>query len=188
MSLEPRRRNHSPARSGRGIPLAPPTSRRPSRACASGRPRILGCLPRARLPLPPSAPLRSAPLRSADLRRLCSICAARCSGAGRHEVAGLRATGRPLLQLRGRRRAAASAPGAEPLRARTAAERPAEGPGGFSASLLCSAQNAPGMRWGGAGRRPVLGEPRPSPAAPFEPAPGSRFPPPAHMLTYTLSG
>lgn len=188
MSLEPRRRNHSPARSGRGIPLAPPTSRRPSRACASGRPRILGRLPRARLPLPPSAPLRSAPLRSADLRRLCSICAARCSGAGRHEVAGLRATGRPLLQLRGRRRAAASAPGAEPLRARTAAERPAEGPGRFSASLLCSAQNAPGMRWGGAGRRPVLGEPRPSPAAPFEPAPGSRFPPPAHMLTYTLSG
>lgn len=188
MSPELRRRNHGPALSGRGIPLAPPTSRRPSRACASGRPRILGPLPRALLPLPPSARLRSALLRSAELRRLCSICTARCSGADRHEAAGPRAAGRPLLQLRGRRRAAASAPGKEPLRARTAAERPAEGPGGFSAALLCSAQDVPGMQWGGAGRRPVLGEPRPSPAAPFEPAPGSRFPPPARMLTYTLFG
>lgn len=58
-----RRRTHSPERSGRGIPLVPPTSRSPSRACASGRPRILGPLPRALLALQLSALLRLAPLR-----------------------------------------------------------------------------------------------------------------------------
>lgn len=44
------------------------------------------------------------------------------------------------------------------------------------------------MRWGGAGRRPVLREPHLSPAAHFQPAPGSGFPPPACLLTYTLFG
>lgn len=58
-----RKRIHSPERSGRGIPLAPPTSHRPSRACASGRPRILGPLPRALLALQLCAPLLLAPLR-----------------------------------------------------------------------------------------------------------------------------
>lgn len=66
------------------------------------------------------------PARSRPARLLGSL----RGGRRGHEDAGTRSPGCPRLQRGGRRRAAAGAPGAEPLRARAAPQRPAEGPGG----------------------------------------------------------
>lgn len=86
-------------------------------------PRILGPRPAPR----PAAP-RSAPGPAPGSTRGPRLPGHPRGGPRGHEAAGTRPPGRPCL--RRRRRAAPGAPGAEPLRARAAPRRPAEGPGG----------------------------------------------------------